>query len=575
MAPARVDDPEEVRYLQGCLNDLISVIALPALWSGRGPMEIVGALLDATVRILRLEFAYARLTQSFDGAPHEAIRIVRAADAAPPLELIGERLMGLLHKPSFAARDAIASPVGEGRVHVVHLPLGLLDSIGVLVVGSERADFPTQAEEVILRVAANQAAIGLQEARRLHVQQRAGQELEKGVMQRTAQLSALNAELREEMEERHRAQADFVKLASLVQHSDDFIGLANLEGQVLFVNAAGRELVGLSRDDDVADMHVGEFVHDDERPRVAAEIWPAALANQRWDGETCFRHFTTGEPIPMHQHVFLIDDPKGKAAVVATISRDVRQQKRSEQALAKGREAIAHVARVTTMGELTASIAHEVNQPLAAIVNNANACVHWLAAKPANMFEARTAAQRIIRDANRASDVITHIRAFLTRGKPLMASLRLDELVADVAVLVDGEARDKGVAIELQIAPRLPGILGDPIQLQQVLLNLIINGMEAMAEVRGRERAIAIAVEPLDEREVRLSVRDTGPGLDPAQAERAFEMFYTTKAHGMGMGLAICRSIVEAHGGRLWTASNDGMGQAFHFTLPVDGASAG
>jgi PAS domain S-box-containing protein len=570
MTPARVDDHEEVRRLQGCLNDLISVMALPALWSGRGPMEIVEALLDGLVRILRLDFAYARLTHGFDGASRESLRTLRAAAAPLPLEVIGERFMGLLRKPPFTSREAIASPVGEGQVHVVHLPLGLLDSIGVLVVGSERADFPTRPEEVVLRVAANQAAIGLQEARRLHEQQRAGRELEKGVVERTAQLSALNAELRAEVEERHRAQADLVKLASLVQHSDDFIGFADLDGRLLFLNTAGRELVGLRDDGEEHSIHVSDFAHGDDRSRVAAEIWPAVLANRRWDGEICFRHFATGAPIPMHQHVFLIEEPHGeRPRVVATISRDITERKAAEQALAKAREDIAHVSRVTTMGELTASIAHEVNQPLAAIVTNANACVHWLAATPANMDEARTAAQRIIRDANRASEVIMHIRAFLTRGKPLKTPLRLEQVIADVAGLVLEEAREKGVALEVSAAPDLPDILGDRIQLQQVLLNLIINGIEAMAGVNDRPRTIAIGVASHDAREVRLSVGDSGPGLDPKDMERVFDMFYTTKPRGMGMGLSISRSIVESHGGRLWVEPNEGTGLKFLFTLPV------
>jgi C4-dicarboxylate-specific signal transduction histidine kinase len=252
---------------------------------------------------------------------------------------------------------------------------------------------------------------------------------------------------------------------------------------------------------------------------------------------------------------------------------DVTERKAAEQALAKAREDIAHVSRVTTMGELTASIAHEVNQPLAAIVTNANACVRWLAARPANMDEARTAAQRIIRDANRASEVIMHIRAFLTRGKPLMTPLRLEQVIADVAGLVLEEAREKGVGLELSAAPDLPGVLGDRIQLQQVLLNLIINGIEAMSGVNDRPRTIAIGVAPHAAREVRLSVGDSGPGLDPKDIERVFDMFYTTKPHGMGMGLSISRSIVESHGGRLWVAPNAGRGLTFQFTLPVDGVA--
>jgi signal transduction histidine kinase len=249
---------------------------------------------------------------------------------------------------------------------------------------------------------------------------------------------------------------------------------------------------------------------------------------------------------------------------------DETERKRAEAALARAREELAHVARVTTMGELTASIAHEVNQPLAAVVTNANACLHWLAAQPANMEEAHSAAQRIIRDANRASEVITRIRTFLTRGKPHHTALRIDEVIREVIGMVQGEARAKGVAVMVSSTPDLPRVVGDRVQLQQVVLNLVMNAIEAMSAVRGRARLVGISALREAEGEVRVMVRDTGPGLDAAQREKVFDAFYTTKVHGMGMGLAISRSIVETHGGRLWATRNSDNGETFQFTLPVE-----
>jgi C4-dicarboxylate-specific signal transduction histidine kinase len=299
------------------------------------------------------------------------------------------------------------------------------------------------------------------------------------------------------------------------------------------------------------------------------------LRDGRWDGELRFTNRRTGMSIPIHTRAFVIKDPQsGSPVAVATISRDITQRKQAEADLLRAREELAHVARVTLMGELTASIAHEVNQPLAAVVANANACVRWLDAEPSNVGEAEAAATRIIRDANRASDVITRIRAFLTRAKPLRAPIEVGEAIRDVVGLVQGEARAKRVALVATAAPGLPPVVGDRIQLQQVMLNLAMNGIEAMGAVDGRKRILEIGAQLEPANQVRVYVRDSGPGLDVAQRERVFDAFFTTKPHGMGMGLAISRSIVETHGGRLWAERNRGPGETFHFTLPTKEADA-
>jgi signal transduction histidine kinase len=210
-----------------------------------------------------------------------------------------------------------------------------------------------------------------------------------------------------------------------------------------------------------------------------------------------------------------------------------------------------------------------VNQPLAALVANANACSHWLAAEPSNYDEVHAAAKRIIRDANRASEVMTRIRTFLTRAKPHHAPLEVGEAIRDVVDIVQGEARAKRVTLIAAAGSDLPPVMGDRVQLEQVMINLAMNGIEAMGAVNERERCLEIGacLDPADE--VRVYVSDTGPGLDEAQRERAFDAFYTTKPRGMGMGLAISRSIVESHGGRLWAERNRGAGETFQFTLPT------
>ena len=219
------------------------------------------------------------------------------------------------------------------------------------------------------------------------------------------------------------------------------------------------------------------------------------------------------------------------------------------------------------MGELTASIAHEVNQPLSGMVLNANASLRWLAGATPNLDEAREALSRIIRDGNRASDVIAKIRALLMKTDMEKERLDMNDAIREVVALAQGEMRRTGVALRAELEGDLPRVLGDRVQLQQVILNLVMNGIEAMSAVTDRSRDLLIRSRQHESDKVLVAVQDSGMGLDPKNMERIFDAFYTTKAQGMGMGLAISRSIVENHGGRLWAVPNDGPGATFQFTL--------
>jgi signal transduction histidine kinase len=240
-----------------------------------------------------------------------------------------------------------------------------------------------------------------------------------------------------------------------------------------------------------------------------------------------------------------------------------------QDALEHAQAELAHVTRVTTMGELTASIAHEVNQPLAAAVTNAQACLRWLAREVPELDQARAAAERIIRDGNRASEIIRRIRALTTRTESQKAPLDMNDVIHEVVGLVQGEALRQEVALRADLAPALPPVLGDRIQLQQVILNLVINGIEATASVTGRSREVLIRSHPHDTGDLLVAVQDSGIGIDPEHGDRLFAAFFTTKPGGMGMGLSISRSIVEAHGGRLWGCPSPGPGAIFQFTLPA------
>jgi C4-dicarboxylate-specific signal transduction histidine kinase len=225
------------------------------------------------------------------------------------------------------------------------------------------------------------------------------------------------------------------------------------------------------------------------------------------------------------------------------------------------------VARLTTLGELTASIAHEINQPLGAMVNSANACVRWLAAQ--NLERAQQSAVRVVADGQRAGDIIGRVRALAKRTPPQKDWLDLNATIRDVLALARSEVHRHGVLVETHLAADVPRILGDRIQLQQVLLNLVMNAIEALSGVSAGPRILWVSSECSTAPEVLIAVRDSGPGLELESRERLFEAFYTTKPQGLGLGLAISRRIIEAHGGRLWATANVPQGAVLQFTVPI------
>jgi C4-dicarboxylate-specific signal transduction histidine kinase len=245
------------------------------------------------------------------------------------------------------------------------------------------------------------------------------------------------------------------------------------------------------------------------------------------------------------------------------------ERKRAEEALRQAQADLAHVNRVTTMGHLAASIAHEINQPITAATANADAGLLWLAAEPPDLDEARDAFDRIIKAGRQAGDVISRIRTFIKRVPPRKDDFEINEAILEVIALTHGALAKNGVSLQTQLAPGLPLVEGDRVQLQQVILNLTVNAIEAMSEVNERSRDLSISTS-LDTRgDVSITVRDSGPGLKPEDLERLFDPFYTTKPTGMGMGLSICRSIIEAHRGRLWVTANTTRGASFHLSLPA------
>jgi len=244
------------------------------------------------------------------------------------------------------------------------------------------------------------------------------------------------------------------------------------------------------------------------------------------------------------------------------------QIKSAEAAVHVARAQLAHIARMTTLGELTASIAHEVNQPLAAVVNSGNACLRWLAAQPPQLEKATQSVERIVRDANRASDVIARVRSLAKRDPLHKEWLNINEVILETVALTRSEIERHSIVLRTELATDLPLVLGDRIQLQQVILNLIVNAADSVSARGEGPREVLVSSEIDPDEGVRVGVRDSGIGLDAAKLDQLFDAFYTTKSTGMGMGLTISQSIVEAHGGRVWATPNAPRGAIFQFTLP-------
>ena len=441
----QVEHPaEEIKRLQRCMNDLLSVLALPAMWSGAEPSQIVHTLLDALMGMLHLDLVYVRLHDPDVETPIEMARVSQSRELRARPQEIGEVLRHCLGDDPQKWPPLVRNRFGNEDISIVPLRLGLYGEIGVIVAGAQRADFPGQTEILLLSVAANQASIGLQDSRLLSHQKRVATELDQRVVQRTTELAAANQELKRELAERRLL----------------------------------------------------------------------------------------------------------------------------EEGLDKARLELAHVARVTSLGVLTASIAHEVNQPLSGIITNAGTCLRMLAADPPNVDGARETARRTIRDGNRASEVITRLRALYGKKDATIESMDLNEAAQEVLALSSSELQRNRVLVRCELADGLPLVEGNRVQLQQVILNLIRNASDAMSVVDDRPRQLLIRTEEDEDDHVRMTVQDAGVGFDPQAADRLFESFYTTKNDGMGIGLSVSRSIIESHHGRLWATLNTGPGATFSFSIP-------
>ncbi len=681
---------EQVKHLERCINDLISMAALPSLWTGGASSQIGRTLIDVLQRMLHLQLIYVQLKDPPGDVTLELARVAHDCAAATQPREVGAQLNGLLGNDPQKWPSRIEGRFGDRNLSIVPLRIGLHGEVGMLVAGAERSDFPGQTEELLLRVAANHALIALHEARLRTRQKRLAEELDQRVAQRTSELAAANEQLQLQVgllqlipvaawTIRPDGTPDFVNQNWLeytgqaleyvlsrpeawmeAVHPDDREAAAtvfwqgirsgrdfgmetrfrrawdgayrwHLNRAVALRDAEGTiiKFVGTSTDIEDLKQSQQELRKTNERTQLIidtaldavvtidafgtitswnkqAEIvfgWSSVEAigqhmseliipqSHRMAHERGVRHFlATGQGPLLRRRLELTSIRRGGAEfpvelevmplklgeewIFTAFIRDITESKQAQEALRITQAELANMTRMTMMGQLTASIAHEVNQPLSGIITNASTCLRMLDAEPPNIEGARETARRTIRDGNRASEVITRLRALFSKRQAASELVDLNEASREVVALLSSKLQGTRVIVRSELAEDLPLVTGDRVQLQQVIMNLLQNAADAMIDVHDRARQLLIHTQCDEAGHVRLTVQDSGIGLDPLAVGRLFDAFYTTKNGGMGIGLAVSKSIIENHQGRIWAQPNDGLGATFSFSIPQSLGSA-
>ncbi|MDT7813945.1 MAG: hypothetical protein QOJ42_3861, partial [Acidobacteriaceae bacterium] len=351
------------------------------------------------------------------------------------------------------------------------------------------------------------------------------------------------------------------KLRDVIETMPTFAWTALPDGSMEFVNRHWQEYTGLSTEKSVGSGWEAAVHPEDLKRRL--EKWRASVAGgSPFENEVRYRRAADGQYRWFLARAVPLRDARGKIVKWYGVSTDIEDRKRAEQLQSD----LAHINRVNTMGELTASLAHEIKQPIAAAITSANSCIEWLLHEPPNLDRARAAAMRIDKYGNRAAEIIDHIRSFYKKSPPQRELVDVNGVIDEMLSLLEGEANRSSVMLRTELAAELPKIMADRVQLQQVFMNLMLNAIEAMKDAGGD---LTLKSQADVDGELLFSVSDTGVGLPTENLDQIFSAFFTTKPQGSGMGLAISRSIVESHGGRLWATANAGRGATFHFTLPT------
>ena len=396
--------------------------------------------------------------------------------------------------------------------------------------------------------------------------------LELRVEERTAEIAATNKILTQEILRRAKTEEELrgseERFRLLIEGVRDYAILSlTPTGYITSWNVGAEHIKGYQADE-IIGQHFSRFYTEEDLERGRPQTALMTAMDEGRSEDEGWRVRKDGSRFWANVVITPLRDQEGKLIGFSKITRDLSERKQAANVVQAARSELARMARVTTVGELTASVAHEINQPLAAIVNNANACTRMLANQSPDIEELREAIADIAQSATRASEIVSHTRAFFKKTTQDKAQIDLNQIIHEVLSLTAAEAEKNHVAVQTELATGLPPVLGARVELQQVVLNLVMNGIEAMTSVK-EERKLHISSQPQEPGKVLVTVQDSGGGLDPQHAVHIFDSFFTTKPEGMGMGLPISRSIVEAHGGQLKLVPMPRQGATFQFTLPA------
>jgi two-component system, LuxR family, sensor kinase FixL len=359
--------------------------------------------------------------------------------------------------------------------------------------------------------------------------------------------------------------------ARLLDLTHDTVFVRDMNDVITYWNSGAEQLYGWGRHD-----AVGRVTHQLLKtvfPAPIQEITAELFRTGRWEGELIHTK-RDGNTVIVSSRWSLRRDERGQPIGTLETNNDITESKRSRDALERAQTELAHMNRVMMLGELTASIAHEVNQPLTGVVTTGAASLRFLDRDPPDLKELREAIESTINDGMRASEVVQRIRALSKKTDPHKVPLDINDIIRDGIRLLRREFSDHNAFVHLELTPTAPHVIGDRIQLQQVIINLVMNGLEAMANVVERPRRILVRSTQAEPDRVLVEIQDTGPGVEPENLDRLFNAFFSTKPNGMGMGLSICRSIIQAHGGKIWASSNPKGGSIFQFTLRGPGSAS-
>ena len=602
---------QEIKRLQERIDDLTGVAALSAVWASQEPQQIVDTLLEVLIRRLALEFAAARSTGSSPISSAEVLRTARSADGGQGTSTLPRQISTWLDGASAPIPFKAPNPLGQGHISVVPLRFDMPRRSGTLVVASARSDFPTEFEMLVLRIAVNQAAMAFQEAQRALEQKHLAIELEQRVALRTAELTDVNRQLRllknelatellamtrlHEFSTRLWAIAelpavlDEVLTATMdVQHADfGDVQLCTAESHALKIVAQrglNAEFLEYFANVDHASTACGRAMQSGSRIVIEDVQTDIQFAPHR--------HIALGAGFRAAQSTPLFNRGGEILGMISTYfkqphrssERELRltdlyarqaaemiERKRADDERAKlvaQIERLTHASRVMAMGELTAWIAHEINQPLGGVIANGSACIRWLTREVPDLREARGAAEHIIRDANRVHDVIRSIRAFTKKAPMHQRVLDVNAIICEVMSMLDEQLHSSRIDTTLALSDAALFASVDRIQLQQVLVNLVVNAIEALRPLTDRPRRLRIGSSQGAENRVTVSVEDEGIAPGKQVMDRMFDAFFSTKPDGMGLGLSISRSIIEAHGGELNAVYNELHGLTMTFSLP-------